>query len=70
VRGEPGTGDAIPGACRGRRLGHSLVAVHEPGVPDPAPRPRDASGSEIDSELIDLATKIFNLARSMSLLLH
>jgi hypothetical protein len=40
------------------------VGVHEPGVPDPAPGPRDASGGEIDPALIDLATKIFNLARA------
>jgi ankyrin repeat protein len=36
----------------------------EPGVPDPAPGPRDAPGSEIDAQMIDLATKIFNLTRA------
>ena len=39
------------------------MGVPEPGVPDSAPGPHDASGGEIDPELIDLATKIFNLAR-------
>ena len=56
------TGEAT--ADRGRRAGRSLVGVPEPGVPDSAPGPRDASGGEIDPELIDLATKIFNLART------
>jgi hypothetical protein len=36
--------------------------VPEPGVPDPAPR--DVTGAEIDPDVIDLATKIFSLARA------
>jgi hypothetical protein len=38
--------------------------VYEPGAPGPAPPPRDAPGGEIDPERIDLAMKIFNLARA------
>jgi len=50
-------------------LAHNLVDVSEPRVPDPAPGspdvpgPRDVPGAGADPELIDLATKIFNLAR-------
>ena len=63
LAGETGRGAATAVAAVATR-GRSLVGVPEPGVPDPAPGPRDASGGEIDPELIDLATKIFNLARA------